>query len=244
MRRRTPFPSRSPAAGEYDESLLEQRLAESPLFQNMTDSVDAEIAYDEATDQYVLHPETLGTRVDLEQVFTLAKEAVGTLHTTLSLEEAGCYDSVKQADAAMEQAVETMNLYNKARISYTFGDETETLDPATVREAIVCDENSQVSLNTELLQAWVEGLAEAHDTVGTSRSFRSTSSGPGDGQRRQLWMEAGSGGNPGPGDGGHPVRQHGHRGSGVLPEREGPGKHGYWRHLHRGGFDQPDAVLL
>ncbi len=162
---------------EYDESLLEQRLAESPLFQNMTDSVDAEIAYDEATDQYVLHPETLGTRVDLERVFTLAKEAVGTLHTTLSLEEAGCYDAVRQADAAMEQAVETMNLYNKARISYTFGDETETLDPATVREAIVCDENSQVSLNTELLQAWVEGLAEAYDTVGTSRSFRSTSSG-------------------------------------------------------------------
>lgn len=162
----------------YDQQLLEDRLADSPLFQNMTDSEDAEIVYDEATSQYVLYREIVGTWVDMDQVTLLAQAAVETLEPVLSLEEAGCYPEVKMADAAMEQAVVTMNLYNQAQISYTFGDTEEVLAPETLRASIVCDpETSQVTLNTGELQIWVTALAEKYDTVGTSRSFRSTRSG-------------------------------------------------------------------
>ncbi|WP_434311036.1 L,D-transpeptidase family protein [Hominifimenecus sp. rT4P-3] len=162
---------------EYDAKLLKDRLNASALFQNMTDSKDAEIVYDETAAQFVLNPEVIGTKVDLEQVFRLAQNSVETLQTTLPLEEAGCYSAVKRADDAMAKAVETMNAYLKAQVSYSFGEKKETLTPEKIKEAISYDTAYQVTLDSSVFENWVKELAEKYNTVGKSRSFRSTKSG-------------------------------------------------------------------
>ncbi len=162
---------------EYDAKLLKDRIGMSSLFQNMTESKDAEIVYDETAAQFVLNPEVIGTKVDLEQVFGLAESSVGTLQNTLSLEEAGCYPAVVKADEAMAKAVETMNVYLKAKVAYSFGDTTETLTPEMIKSAISYDTAFQVTLDNTVFETWVKGLAEKYNTVGKSRSFRSTKSG-------------------------------------------------------------------
>ena len=65
-------------------------------------------------------------------------------------------------------------LYTSA---YSFGDTTETLTPEMIKSAISYDTAFQVTLDNTVFETWVKGLAEKYNTVGKSRSFRSTKSG-------------------------------------------------------------------
>lgn len=84
-------------------------------------------------------------------------------------------------DARLENGAR-VNAYNnlaKANITYTFGDETVTLDGNTIKDWLQFDEKGQLLQDDGAFRQhvvdYVAQLASDHDTVGTERQFQTTS---------------------------------------------------------------------
>ena len=75
--------------------------------------------------------------------------------------------------------VNTYKNLTKANITYTFGDETVTLDGNTIKNWLQFDEKGQLLQNDEAFRQhvvdYVAQLAADHDTVGTERQFQTIS---------------------------------------------------------------------
>ena len=78
-----------------------------------------------------------------------------------------------------DRSLNACNNFTKASITYTFGDETETLDGNTIKDWLNFDEKGQLIMDDtsfrQHIADYVAQLAAAHDTVGTEREFQTTS---------------------------------------------------------------------
>lgn len=90
----------------------------------------------------------------------------------------------KEADVTRDSSElqNMVNMYNslaKANITYTFGDETVTLDGNTIKNWLQFDEKGQLLPDDGAFRQhvvdYVAQLAADHDTVGTERQFETTS---------------------------------------------------------------------
>ena len=90
----------------------------------------------------------------------------------------------KKADVTRDSAElqDIVNAYNnlaKANITYTFGNETVTLDGNTIKDWLQFDEKGQLLQDDGAFRQhvvdYVAQLAADHDTVGTERQFQTTS---------------------------------------------------------------------
>ena len=79
----------------------------------------------------------------------------------------------------MQSALEACNNYTKASITYTFGDQSTTLDGNTIKDWLQFDEKGQLVWDDNSFQQhvadYVAQLAATYDTVGTEREFQATS---------------------------------------------------------------------
>ena len=79
----------------------------------------------------------------------------------------------------LQASLNACNNFTKASITYTFGDETETLDGNTIKDWLNFDEKGQLIMDDtsfrQHIADYVAQLAAAHDTVGTEREFQTTS---------------------------------------------------------------------
>ena len=86
---------------------------------------------------------------------------------------------VTSDSADLQATVDAYNNFAKASITYTFGDETVTLDGNTIKDWLQFDEKGQLiqddaSFKQHIVD-YVAQLAASHDTVGTERQFQTTS---------------------------------------------------------------------
>ena len=86
---------------------------------------------------------------------------------------------VTKESSELQNMVNTYKNLTKANITYTFGDETVTLDGNTIKNWLQFDEKGQLLQNDEAFRQhvvdYVAQLAADHDTVGTERQFQTTS---------------------------------------------------------------------
>ena len=79
----------------------------------------------------------------------------------------------------MQASLDACNNFTNASITYTFGDETVTLDGNTIKDWLNFDEKGQLIMDDASFQQnianYVAQLAASHDTVGTEREFQTTS---------------------------------------------------------------------
>jgi len=137
----------------------------------MTASADA---YPEIVGSvYSIHPEVLGTTLDVSALTEKLKEAITDTDTEFSIEDAGLYTNptVLSTSETLIQTVDTFNKYASLSITYHFNDQTEVLDGATTSSWFTWDENLNPTLNQDAIKAWVADFASRHNTVGTTRTF-------------------------------------------------------------------------
>ena len=99
--------------------------------------------------------------------------------------------------ADLQATVDAYNNFAKASITYTFGDETVTLDGSTIKNWLQFDEKGQLiqddaSFKQHIVD-YVAQLAASHDTVGTERQFQTTSGRTVSVIRFCIWLEDRSG---------------------------------------------------
>lgn len=158
----------------YDESLLENLIKESSLFDEtkIIDPVDAKVEEKDGT--YVITEEILGTTLLEEKVITLVKEAVTKGDLVLDLEEKQCYvaPAILKDNEALISKRDTLNKYASVVVNVTFGSRIEVVDKSVVSQWIVEDEQGNYSLDKDLVVAYVKNLAYKYDTFGLKRKFK------------------------------------------------------------------------
>lgn len=165
----------------FDENKLQEQLLSLKCAQeeNQVAPENAYVAFQDG--KFVIVPETQGSMLDETKAFQVLKDAVSQSQTEVDFSEKDVYQkaAVTQDDPSLASTLEECNNYTKASITYTFGEETEVLDANTIKDWLQFDENGQFVKNDEAIKQkiteFVAGLAQRHDTLGTDRTFTTTS---------------------------------------------------------------------
>lgn len=163
---------------EFDESLLENWMQNQDFFreENFVEPVDAHIEFSEEDNLYRIIPEVMGNRLDLEETYIKVKEAIAGMNKTLDLEEAELYTdpTIYEDNEAMAALKEQLNQYVAAKITYTFGSNTEVVDAKVIKECLSWDENFQMTFDSAPLSEFVTAMRRTYNTfkTGESRTFK------------------------------------------------------------------------
>lgn len=118
-------------------------------------------------------PEVQGTTLDREKTRQAVYAALDEGKTSLSLEEAGCYQSpaVLGDDAALNAEADAKNQFTGANITWDFGDRQEYVGTLMIGEWLTENGDGSYSLDEEKVRQYVTELAGQYDTFGLGREF-------------------------------------------------------------------------
>lgn len=166
----------------YDKTLLQQQVTalNCAKTENQTAPENAYVAFKD--NQFQIVPETEGTQLNMKQAYRILDQAVADTQASIDFGTApDAYVSaeVTQNDPELQSALEACNNYTKASITYTFGDQTATLDGNTIKDWLQFDEKGQLLMDDNTFHQhiadYVAQLAATYNTVGTEREFHTTS---------------------------------------------------------------------
>lgn len=166
----------------YNKTLLQEKLKSLNCAQaeNQTAPENAYVAFQNG--QFVIVPETEGSELDLKAAYKVLDEAISNGETSVNFADTpDAYVSadVTSDDEGLKSTLEACNNYTKASITYTFGDQTVTLDGNTIKDWLQFDDKGQLVWDDTTFQQYVTEyvaqLAATYDTVGTEREFQTTS---------------------------------------------------------------------
>lgn len=140
---------------------------------NIITTTDAHVSGYEEGKPFEIVPEVRGNNVYPEKVAEVIQAAVATGATEVNLEEAGCYYEVQvtSSDENLKNLCDTMNRCREMAITYTFGEQEEVLDAASICSWITGSENGEIAVNRDMAAAYVADLGQKYNTAGTTRTF-------------------------------------------------------------------------
>lgn len=161
----------------YDENALAEKLQSLNCM-----SEDGKVASENAKPvfkdgKFEVQPEVVGTKLNAEKFSEQVAKAIDGFQTELDLKETECYDDPKYTSDSKEvkEAVDAMNNYLKATVTYDFNPHTEVVDAAKISEWLSVDDNMKVTFNEAAVGDYVMALADKYNTVGSTRTFTSGS---------------------------------------------------------------------
>ena len=166
----------------YDAQKLAQTVTVSAMADERVQNVDAEMTYDQETKTYAIKPEVQGTLLNDSDIQQLVQQAVDSviggskpLEKVEAAVPASLYivPSILSTDPTMNLKVNTYNAYDKAVITYVFGDEKEVLDWNTICDWVMFSD-SEGYLSEEKIREYVMTLGQKYNTIYYERSFHTT----------------------------------------------------------------------
>lgn len=166
----------------YDKTLLQNQVTSlnCAKAENQVEPENAYVAFKD--NQFQIVPETEGSKLNIKQAYQILDQAISANQTSVdfnSSQDAYVSAEVTQDDPELQSALEACNNYTKASITYTFGDQTVTLDGNTIKDWLQFDEKGQLLWDDATFQQhiadYVAQIAAQYDTVGTEREFHTTS---------------------------------------------------------------------
>lgn len=132
--------------------------------------------------EFTIVPETAGSELKVKEAYQMISEAISSDDAEVDLgsnPDAYVTADITSDSADLQATVDAYNNFAKASITYTFGDETVTLDGNTIKDWLQFDEKGQLIWDDNSFQQhvaeYVAQLAATYDTVGTEREFQATS---------------------------------------------------------------------
>ena len=166
---------RTEMAGSFDSAALEAKIERLNAISgsSIVTTADAHVSAYQEGQPFTVIPEVRGNNVDREKTAQLIRDAAAKGEAEVDLEAAGCYDtpSVTADDETLKTLCDTMNQCREMTVTYTFGEQSEGLDSATICSWITGSAEGQIQLDMDKLRAYVKSLADKYDTAGTARTF-------------------------------------------------------------------------
>ena len=169
----------------FDKTLLQNEVKALNCAQpeNQVEPENAYVAMN--GDEFTIVPETEGSKLKVKEAYKALDAAISGSQTSIDLgstPDVYAVAAVTSEDSTLQATRDAYNNYTKASITYTFGDQTVTLDGSTLKNWLQFDEKGQLVQDdasfTQHVKDFVAQLASEHNTVGTTRSFNTTSGRP------------------------------------------------------------------
>lgn len=157
----------------YDKELLEEQFNNLSYFDtnNIIEPRDPNFEY---TDNgYVIVEEVYGNKVKKDILYEHIVNAILNGETKINLESINCYEDPKYTSNSKE-VIDVKNILDKyvgATVTYTFGDRTEVLDKSIIHNWLNVSNDLEVILDENEVNSYVDKLANAYNTVGTTRDY-------------------------------------------------------------------------
>ncbi len=159
----------------YDTEKLRSAVAAAlePYNATAADPVDASVYYDEASAGFKVDPGSQGTKYDVDRVVSTIVAAVGAEQDTASIGEA---ERVPQAatadDPLLASACAQANSFLECSLRLAVdGTDVAAVNGAVVKDWVYFPGDGTAAVDESLVAAWVDGLEEALDTVGATRTY-------------------------------------------------------------------------
>lgn len=166
----------------YDEAAFEALVKQFPFFTGLMPE-ERQVNLLKGAEGYYLQNERSHV-LDESKAYETIRQAFESRETEVNLEDAGCYRDLPLSPEMEELLAhwERIEAFQTCGIVYQFGEELVPVGPGVTCEfmeldengQIVFDENGDVVLSREHLEAFVDKLAEEYDTVGKGRYFQAT----------------------------------------------------------------------
>ncbi len=162
----------------YSSEMLDEAVAGLSCMdrENMREPQDARISdYDSATGSYTIIQEDEGTELLEDKVKEAVSSAIMSLSESVNLEEQGCYltPAVTSGDEDLKTACESMNRYVGAKITYRFGDRSETLSGNEIHNWLTVNGTS-VGVSEAKAAEYVKNLASAYNTAYKPKTLKTS----------------------------------------------------------------------
>ena len=166
----------------FDKTLLQNEVKALNCAQpeNQVEPENAYVAMN--GDEFTIVPETEGSKLKVKEAYKALDAAISGSQTSIDLgstPDVYAVAAVTSEDSTLQATRDAYNNYTKASITYTVGDQTVTLDGSTLKNWLQFDEKGQLVQDdasfTQHVKDFVAQLASEHNTVGTTRSFNTTS---------------------------------------------------------------------
>ena len=166
----------------FDKNLLQAEVKSLSCAQpeNQVDPENAYVALEGS--EFTIVPETEGSKLKVKEAYQALDDAISGSQTSIDLgstPDVYAVAAVTSEDPTLQATKDAYNNYTRASITYTFGDQTVTLDGNTLKDWLEFDDKGQLVQDdatfTQHIKDYVAQLASEHDTVGTTRSFNTTS---------------------------------------------------------------------
>lgn len=159
----------------YDEDALMDALSELDCMnsENAILPENAEISDYSSENGYQIIPAEYGTLLNEEVFKETIKDAISKLEEEVSLDEKKCYNDpeITEETQSLKDAVDTLNQYVNAKITYDFGDEREVLDASSLNEWLSVSDELEVIISEDELAAYVKNLASKYNTAGQAKTL-------------------------------------------------------------------------
>lgn len=165
----------------FDQALLKEWIENLPVTQEnaMVAPGDATLEFQDGTFQIV--PETEGTKVKLEEFYSLLEEAILEEKDTFSLEGHQLYEEpeIRATSESLVERQKELNDFLDCSITYELpGGEQLLLDSTVLKDWLMQDESGNYYLDDsyfeEKLTDFIKELANRVDTIGKELTFSST----------------------------------------------------------------------
>ncbi|MCJ7689097.1 MAG: L,D-transpeptidase/peptidoglycan binding protein, partial [Clostridiaceae bacterium] len=122
---------------------------------------------------YVIVAEVDGTKVNSYILYDYVAASILKEETTIDLESINCYVKPEYTSNSQKtiDALNILNNYVFSKITYTFGEQKETLDGSTINKWLTVDENFNITFDESEVKNYVDVLSDSHNTIGTMRNF-------------------------------------------------------------------------
>lgn len=161
----------------YDDKLLKEQIDKLSCFdsRNIVEPKNPVFQYE--GNEYKVIDEVMGNKIDRELFYSKVVESIVNQRSEMDLEKLGCYINPKftsKSDKTKENK-ELLNKYVSSKVTYTFGDSSESIDGSTINRWLYVDDNFEVKFDEVKMKTYIDVLSKAYNTVGKTRNFKTSS---------------------------------------------------------------------
>lgn len=161
----------------YNSDSLKEKLDKLSCVSGNT-IVEPKSASFKYTDKgYAVVNEVNGNEVNEEALYTLAKKAVLNQESSIDLEKGNCYVKPKYTanSSKVTKTKELLNKYVSSKITYTFGNQNESIDGSAINKWIKVNDNLDVTFDEKEEKDYLNKVFSKYETAGKTRSFTTSS---------------------------------------------------------------------
>jgi len=159
----------------YNSDNLENKIKELNCLN--TDIIEPKnVCFKYSNDSYEVIEEVYGNKIIKDELYEDIEMSILKGVRKLDLNENHCYENPRYT-LSSDKTLVTKNLLNeyvKAKITYVFGSEVETLDGNIISQWLSVDKNLEAVINEISVMKYVKELSKKYDTVGIVRKFRTS----------------------------------------------------------------------